>query len=469
MPSAMTSSPNEDAVVVRRWLGVAIGSLMLAGALSILIVIARTPPFDRLVTDPGFFKRCLVVHVDLALVVWFYAFLAALFYLIPRRRAPGVLAAHAPRVAIVGVALLLVGAGVPGALPVLANYVPAIDTAPFHTGLLVFATALLCAFAEGRLLPDGEAADAEGVFAIPPAARAGLRTAGALVLIALTTFAASLSSTPSGLPSTSRLEAIAWGGGHVLQFASIAGMLSAWLILLARVLGESPISRRVAAWLFTLLAAPTLLGPPLAGLGARVPFTRLMQLGIFPVVTIVLVLCGRALWRARRPGLFREPEVLAFLASAALTLTGFVVGASIHGSNTTVPGHYHASIGAVTVAYMGLAYPLLHAVGLPLARLRHRTWARWQPLVFGAGQTVFALGFTLAGAHGMARKSYGAEQAARTTVETLGLIVMGAGGLVAVVGGLTFLWICGSAYRNRSHHAQGATSWQTSASIRSNG
>ncbi len=458
-------------MIVRRWLGVAIGSLVLAGALSILIVVARTPPLDRLVTDPGFFKRCLVVHVDLSLIVWFYALLAALFYLIPRRTPTRLAAAQAPRVAILGVVLLLVGAGVPDALPVLANYVPAIDTAPFHTGLLVLALALLLAFTDRRLLPGHEDAAAEGVLAIPPAARAGLRTAAALVLIALTTFAASLAATAAGLPAPARLESIAWGGGHVLQFASVAGMLSVWLILLARVLGRAPLSRRAAAILFTLLAAPTLLAPPLAGVGARVGFTRLMQLGIFPVVLVFLVVCARALWRARatRPGLWREPEVLVFLASAGLTVTGFVVGAFIHGSNTVVPGHYHASIGAVTVAYMGVCYPLLAAVGLPLASDRHRRWSRWQPLVFGAGQAIFALGFTLAGAHGMGRKQYGVEQAARTADETLGLGIMGAGGLVAVTGGLLFLWICGAAWRSRARHAQGVSAWTTSENIRSNG
>jgi heme/copper-type cytochrome/quinol oxidase subunit 1 len=65
--------------------------------------------------------------------------------------------------------------------------------------------------------------------------------------------------------------------------------------------------------------------------------------------------------------------------------------------------------------------------------------ARWQPAVFGAGQFVFALGFALAGAHGSERKVYGAEQAGRGLAESIGLGVMGLGGLVAAAGGLVFL------------------------------
>ncbi len=46
------------------------------------------PPFDRLVSDPLFFKRGLVIHVNLALVAWFYSFIAALLFLVPGKRAP---------------------------------------------------------------------------------------------------------------------------------------------------------------------------------------------------------------------------------------------------------------------------------------------------------------------------------------------------------------------------------------------
>ena len=58
----------------RRWLGPAVASLLLAGLFSGMLIVGRVPPFSEWVTDPGFFKRALVVHVDLALIVWFYAF-----------------------------------------------------------------------------------------------------------------------------------------------------------------------------------------------------------------------------------------------------------------------------------------------------------------------------------------------------------------------------------------------------------
>ena len=61
--------------------------------------------------------------------------------------------------------------------------------------------------------------------------------------------------------------------------------------------------------------------------------------------------------------------------------------------------------------------------------------------MFGVGQTVFVLGFAIGGVYGLGRKTYAAEQHVRSIGEVTGLIVMGVGGLVAVAGGLWFLFL----------------------------
>jgi hypothetical protein len=87
-------------------------------------------------------------------------------------------------------------------------------------------------------------------------------------------------------------------------------------------------------------------------------------------------------------------------------------------------------------------------------------------MVYGVGQMVFAAGFGLADAHGMARKSYGAEQASRGFAETIGLGVMGTGGFVAVIGGLLFLsvviavWRRGSKTHSHSEMTLSEGSWR---------
>jgi len=67
-----------DYALTRRAVGLAIGSLLLAGCLSLMLMVGRMPVFSAWIADPLFFKRCLVLHVDLALVVWFFSFAVAL-------------------------------------------------------------------------------------------------------------------------------------------------------------------------------------------------------------------------------------------------------------------------------------------------------------------------------------------------------------------------------------------------------
>jgi cytochrome c oxidase subunit 1 len=444
---------------MRGWLALALASLVGAGLFSLAVLLARMPPFDRLVTDPVWFRRALVVHVDLALVVWFAAVLGALFHLVPARGRTGWWTRAGVKVSALGTAVIVAGSLVPGTTPVLANYVPVLDHPVYLVGLGLVALGLVMTLVCRRLLPGHEAR--AGIDGLPASARTGARAAALLFLIAMVTLVITIVKLPDGLPPANRYELLFWGPGHILQVAHVAGMLTAWSILAGRALGRDVIGRKAAAVLFGLLVLPALAGPMLAGSGpasisTHHGYTQLMRWGIFPVVLVTLGLLVRAIVRARREGTLPagDRRLLALYASAVLAVLGFVLGALIRGSSTMIPAHYHASIGAVTASYMALVplllgAPVRAAVGRRAARLRARVVA-WQPAIFGAGQAVFALGFALAGTQGMARKVYGAEQHVRTWLETVGLVVMGVGGLVAVAGGLAFLVIAGAAWRART-------------------
>jgi cytochrome c oxidase subunit 1 len=438
-----------EAACARHWLALALGVLVIAGVFSLVVVIGRMPPFDRWVTDPLFFKRGLVVHVNLALVAWFYSFVAALLFLLPAPTRVGWVARRSALLGAAGVTMMLLAAGMPGTQPVLSNYIPMIDHWLFGVGQVVFGCAVVASFLGRRLLPGS--GRRKPFLEVPAAAQSGLRAAAFALLLAAITFAVSWSNLPPGVAADVRYEVLVWGGGHVLQLACSVAMISVWLILLRSVLGESPVSGRAASLLFGAMVTPWLVSPLLVAQGTwtssyREGFTQLMQLSIFPVVGIFLILCGAALVRAWRDGRISvaalgDPRLSGFLVSAALTLLGFGLGAAIRGSNTMVPAHYHASIGGVTVAFMTVTYLLLGAFGFAIPTPRLRRAAAWQPAIYGLGQMVFAAGFGLAGAHGMARKAYGAEQASRGLAETIGLGVMGTGGFVAVAGGLLFLGV----------------------------
>jgi heme/copper-type cytochrome/quinol oxidase subunit 1 len=144
-----------------------------------------------------------------------------------------------------------------------------------------------------------------------------------------------------------------------------------------------------------------------------------------------------ALWgvRGAPPGAAKS----AYIASFGLFAVGGVLGYLIQGANVVIPAHYHGSTVGVTLAFMGMAYVLLPQLGFGAAEGR---MARWQPYVYGGGQLIHILGLAWSGGYGVQRKVAGAEQALTTLPQKIGMGMMGAGGLIAVIGGIMFVLVC---------------------------
>ncbi len=460
-----TQSPVQNATTetARRWLVLAMASLIFAGLFALAVLIARMPPFDSLVTDPLFFKRCLVAHVNLALVVFMYTFINALLFLLPGRGPSNAVARNAVFITGFGLLLMLAGSAVPDAAPVLANYVPTIDHGLFQSGQVIFGLGIFASLLDRRLFSRNTdtQTDTSPPCEIPPAAAAGLRAAAITLILAGVTFVCSWLRQPQGVEVTVYYELLSWGGGHVLALVCVLAMVSVWLILLTQSLGESPVSEQTAILLFGCMVLPWFIAPFLTVNGTwtsnyRTGFTDLMRWGIFPVVTIFFILCMSTLVRAMKDErvaplqLLTDVRISGFLASSLLTFVGFSIGATISGSNTMIPAHYHASLGGITVAFMAVTYMLFEAFGVSIRSKLLKLAAAWQPALYGVGMAMFAAGFMWAGANGMGRKLYGAEQASRGLAETLGLGIMGIGGLISIVGGLLYLTIVSTARWQKS-------------------
>jgi hypothetical protein len=67
--------------------------------------------------------------------------------------------------------------------------------------------------------------------------------------------------------------------------------------------------------------------------------------------------------------------------------------------------------------------------------------ATWQPYVYGGGQLLHITGLVWSGGYGVQRKVAGSEQVLRTTQEIFGMGLMGIGGLIAIIGGILFVWV----------------------------
>lgn len=429
MTTATEQGVTRSADDANRWLGIAVASLVCAGLLSLALLIGRAPGLYDSVASPLFFKRALTVHVVLALVVWFGAYgcsrvtrLAARW---PRVRA------QMPWLAVFSMVLMLISAFIPTASPVLANYIPIVDHPVFIAGLVVFATSVV-----GTLASSQWFADTTGVSTLEALF---LRGWALCVAIAVTSLFAGFLNTPRDLPSQSYYELVVWGGGHVLQTASLCLMLANWIALVGAPTKGATLLRAAAI----MLVAPWLAMPLLAfgGTNEQAYYegaTFLMRWTSWPPTLLALfVLFTHAHKAPNSTAPKASFERYSFYVSVLLCLLGFALGASIRGADTRVPAHYHAAIGAVTASCMAVT----------LAAVRDRsflsqTWKsllRWQPVAFGIGQSVFAFGFAFAGIHGSGRKTYGSEQHLRTASEWIGLGVMCIGGLVAVVAGIVFL------------------------------
>ena len=457
-PSLTASSPADytlpevDAAqqpLARAWLQLALAALVGSGVFSVLLVLARTPGINRYLPGSDFFRTALVVHVDLSVLVWFVA-VAGLLWSLNQRRDAGALrrgAAWAALVlAAVGAAGMALAAFVDPGTPVMANYVPMLDSRVFQAALVVFGLGalLLVGLALARPMPVGPAVDGTG------ALRFGLHTSVVAGAVALLAFGWSLALVPRELPAQAYYEILYWGGGHALQFTWTLLMLVGWLALAQACGARVPLSPRVVLLMFVIALASVFVTPltylvhDVGSVEHREMHTWGMRFGGGVAIAPLVLAVGLAIAKRRALTDTQRPLRAALLASMLLFVAGGLIGLTISGSNVKIPAHYHGCIVGVTLALMGLVSHLLPRLGwrAPSGRL-----AVAQPWVYGVGQLLHIIGLVWSGGYGVQRKVAGGEQVLRSTGEVAGMGLMGLGGLLAIIGGLLFVVVVWRAMR----------------------
>ncbi|HET9701456.1 MAG TPA: cbb3-type cytochrome c oxidase subunit I [Burkholderiales bacterium] len=414
------------------WMALATGALGASALFALLLVLSRTPGVGELFPGHDFFYPALVLHVNLSALIWFLSFAGAFWSaaLAPRALGAGWLAFA---LCASGSALMVVSPFGEGGGALVNNYIPVLDNAVFRAGLALFGAgalvAALRALRAGRV-PEGGAL------------RAGLTAAAVAVLVAALSLVWSAAALPEFLPPAARFEALFWGPGHTLQFAHTLLMMSAWVALAGRVPGTRLPGDRSLAALFLVSLLPVAAVPVIhflhapAGPDFRHGFTLLMSWGTWIGAAPLALLLAWRLLRARGLDPAARALRLALLLSFLLFLCGLALGSQIRHDNAMVPAHYHGVIGAVTLAFMALAFRMLEALGCVAPGARA---ARWQAALYGGGTLAMAAGLAWSGGHGVARKATGAQQLLDGLPEVAGMAVMGAGGMVAVAGGVMFV------------------------------
>ena len=438
--------------LARGWLWLALAALIGSGLFSVLLVLSRTPGLNKLFPVADFFRVALVVHVDLSVLVWFVA-LAGLIWSLHGTARRGAWGWAALGLCGAGAALMSLAPFLGSGEPIMANYIPVLDGAPFLAGLVVFGAGATLLVLHGLLTAPKIGLTFDGAGALHFGLNASV-VAGAVALLA---FAWSWAVLPASLAGRAYYEILFWGGGHALQFTWTLLMLVGWLWLAGACGARLPLSPRVALGLFALALVSVFVTPyaylahDIASVEHRNLHTWGMRFGgglaIAPIaLAVVLGLRGLA---PLAPA--QKPLRAALLASMLLFASGGMIGVFIAGSNVRIPAHYHGCIVGVTLALMGLVYHLLPRLGYraPEGRL-----ATLQPTLYGAGQLMHILGLVWSGGYGVQRKVAGAEQVLRSSSEIAGMGLMGLGGLIAIVGGLLFVVVTMRAMRQPAGEAQ---------------
>lgn len=434
--------------LARAWLWLGLGALAGGGVLAILLVLSRTPGIGESLGIAQFFRAALIVHVDLTVAVWFVAFAGVMWSVCGDARGAGIGYAAIGATAA-GMLLLMVSPFLPGAQPLLNNYLPVLRHPVFYAGLALcaagFALSLWRALATAwpRRLADEPL-------------RLGALLGALAGTAALGAFAASWLTLPAR-DDQGYFEALFWGAGHLLQYQHALLMAVAWLWIADRLGAVPAFKPRTLSLLFALAALPLLAGFMLVATPAGTPrhvagFAELMNWG-HPAMLPLMAAALLSLWRLR----VRHPANMALAASFALFCTGGVLGFLIRGANVVVPAHYHGAIVGVTLAFMGLTYALLPQLGFREVELRA---GRLQPLVYGGGQLLHILGLAWSGGYGVARKVAGADQVLTSLPEKAGMAMMGLGGLIAVIGGVMFVVLCLRAMRSPARVESGGEQQQ---------
>lgn len=425
------------------WSGLALFALFLGNVMAIVLVMSRTPFVQDLLPDWNLFPYALVYHVDFSIVVWALCS-AALVWQQERclyRRTKPLMGGFL--LALVGVLSLLVTPLLVTAPAVLNSYVPILFSPLYLAGFVILAAGVL-------LLS----------VSVPLLQRLVLRPKNCLELsavcfsLALWFFLVSVGVfflTAWRLDKVQDIHAYAeqlfWGGGHCLQFVYVLIMLGMWFRIVG--LRCPALKPGQLVWWSVLSYIPAALISILivmffapGSIESKQAYTALMRYGTaLPVlVTAWFGWHCRKRWWVRR-----EPLLQLIVCSALLVTTGFVLGSMIRGDTLLVPAHYHATTGAVNLAFMGVFYlSYYHRLSA-----RGAVWIRRQLLLYSAGVLILSLGLAWSGMQGQMRKVEGVKQGFSSLWESSAMLLMGLGGAVALTGCFMFVFLAARLVRRQ--------------------
>lgn len=409
------------------WLKLSIMALALSGFYSIFIVLLRTPFLTNFFSDKSIFYKALIIHVDLSVLFWLVSFVlmeitsrfSNKFYL-------GVIA-WVIRILYLSLFMIFISSLVPDSEAFMNNYVPILHNIIFIIGLGLFFASffVICLISlldqENNIKPVG--------------------LLGVLFFVSLGISIYKISFIGYEISQHYLYEILFWGAGHVLQFFYCAGLIIVFFYFSNSKNQAIPLD--FFLWLNTLIVIPAIIAQCFINIDDQYYidlFTQHMKIcgGIAPVTALISIfLSGFNDGSKKNLNFDRNNKIVSISFFFCLFMFGFggLIGLLISEVNVTIPAHYHGSIVGITIGFMGYIYlkvdDIFSNINIKLAK--------WQIIIYSLGQLVHISALAYSGGYGAMRKTPGVELAIEAKV-AMGF--MGLGGLLAIVGGLLFVYIC---------------------------
>ena len=433
------------------WLKNGIVALGIAGLYSVILVLLRVPQLSPYFTDKEIFKSALVIHVNLSVLVWLLSG-AAIIWSYNQLKTGFELALA--RLGLIAMIMIAISPVIGDKAPVMNNYIPMLENLAFIIGLCLFGVSLLCLAIITVISGVYEFRQHQQDYSVFSLAKL---SSSIIYLMVFTCFIWSFLeldriSDIVPLDIDFYYELLYWSGGHLLQFLYTQILMLIWFILFELYLDRLKFNTIYQSLLVInfLLGSLVFYGHynfDIIDSQFKEFFTRHMIYcgGIAPVI-FALLLCYEAFVAHRR----KVPSFIytTIICSIFLFFFGGLIGLLITGVNVVIPAHYHGEIVGISIALMGLVYVYCFLKPhnergiiqfLPKAENIEKYQAAPIYLIT-LGQLIHITGLALAGGYGVLRKTPGEEIALSAKVY---MGMMGIGGLIAIIGGLMFVYICG--------------------------
>ncbi|WP_341791350.1 hypothetical protein [Rickettsia endosymbiont of Gonocerus acuteangulatus] len=475
------------------WFKLGIISLGFAGLYSVVLVMLRTPQLASFFPNPHIFKSALIIHVDLSVLIWLLSITASVWSLsfsqpsmsFPRKRESSIFFLDSRfrgndimcKLSFLATLLIAISP-IAGHNPVMNNYIPMLENIIFVLGLSLFGITLLLYAINILYLFDW--ANWSGLI--------NFTILSTIIMFILTWVCfwcsyGDLQNVIQIIPIEIEFyyELLFWSGGHLLQFIYTQIAMFIWGMLFEKLIGkESKFQKFYLFLLYLNFVFSTLIiwghiSYDIIDGNFKEFYTNHMKYlgGIAPILCIGGIglewVCHsresgnpekKIYWIPASAGMTASIIKSTLLCSITLFLLGGLIAMNISGINVVIPAHYHGSIVGISIACMGYCYLGISVIPAKAgihkivkkksflktfldSRLRGNdiknmmTTALYH-LTFG--QILHILGLAFAGGYGVMRKD---PNTVMPLSAKLLMGMMGGGGLIAIMAGLMFVYICG--------------------------